>query len=103
MLKCRFALAVAVFLGVALLSPSPSQAASRSWIGPASPAVASLFAKVERWWSSLLSDGMPAKAERSRQIKNGPGMDPNGEPLCTECVTGGIPSLSLPTDPSGSN
>jgi hypothetical protein len=103
MLKCRFALAVSVFVGAALLTSLPSQAAPRVRMGRSNPAAATFIEKVEQWWSSLLGDGRAPQQERSRGTKNGAGLDPNGEPLCTDCMSTSLPTAPTPTDPSGSN
>jgi hypothetical protein len=106
MLKFRLALAVAALVVAVLLFPLPSQAAPGAWSSASGPAAVSLFAKVERWWSSLLSGGRAVPSERAQGTKIGCAIDPNGLPLPLCGVPD--PSTILPTEPaptssSGSN
>jgi hypothetical protein len=86
-----------------LLFPLPSQASPNAWISASSPAAVSLFAKVERWWSSLLSGGRALPSERAQQTKIGCAIDPNGQPVCTTDTSTPLPTDPTATDPSGAS
>lgn len=106
MLKFRLTLAVTVLVvAVLLLCPLPSQAAPGAWISASSPAAVSLFAKVERWWSSLLSGGRAVPSERAQRTKIGCGIDPNGQPssICATNTSTPSPTDPTATDPAGSS
>jgi hypothetical protein len=67
---------VAAFL--LILLPAPSEASSRNWTLFSEPA-AGLFAKIERWWNSILNG---TERPEPVQEKNGCGLDPNGQMVC---------------------
>jgi hypothetical protein len=89
--KKAFPAAMAVTL-LLILMPAPSRAATRSW-APLSRPAASLFEKLERWWSQLLN-GPERPSSSPAWEKQGCGMDPNGNPLCPGTTQGTDPAPS---------
>lgn len=80
MSKQKLVAAAAVAVLFLMLIPAPSQASSRSWMPVFEPA-AGLFAKIERWWNSILNGPERPEPSPVRQ-KNGCGIDPNGLAVC---------------------
>ena len=76
--KKAFPAAMAVTL-LLILMPAPSRAATRSW-APLSRPAASLFEKLERWWSQLLNG--PERPSSPVWEKQGCAQDPNGILVC---------------------
>jgi hypothetical protein len=80
MSKQKLFAAAVVTAFLLILIPAPSQASSHNWMLLSEP-VAGIFAKIERWWNSILKS--PERQEPSRiREKNGCGIDPNGQIIC---------------------
>jgi hypothetical protein len=96
MLKKRFAGTAIALTLVAALMPALSEAAPRTRKPQARQAVTlDLFATLTRLWNLTL--GTP---EGNAWEKNGPGIDPQGKPLCTDCVIDPIGNGGVSEDPA---